>query len=101
VLRGDPGAGVARDALGSVVTARVPAGTGAAGAARTAVAQVRSPGGHSGKQGAMQVHVGGTPAGTTFALPPGVTARAFPERPSGTGNQPTAPAGNSLDSPPR
>lgn len=101
VLRGDPGAGVARDALGAVVTARVPAGTGAAGAARTAVAQVRSPGGHSGKQGAMQVHVGGTPAGTTFALPPGVTARALPERPSGTGNQPTAPAGNSLDSPPR
>lgn len=110
VLQGDPAAGQVRDALGAVVTARVPAGmSGAGGAARApvTVAQVRAPGGHSGKQGAMQVHFGGTPAGTTFEMPPGVTARRFPapaaapaarDAPPAPGNHPAA---NSLDSAPR
>jgi hypothetical protein len=74
--RGDPAKGVPRDAIGAVVTARTPGADGAP--ARTAIAQLRGTGGHSGKQGAMQVHFGGTGLGTVLELPPGVSATMAP-----------------------
>jgi hypothetical protein len=74
VLRGDPAQRVNRDAIGARVTATTPGADGAP--PRVQVARVAGPGGHSGKQRALQVHFGGVTDATTFALPPGVAVQA-------------------------
>lgn len=78
-LRGDPAKGVNRDAIGAVVTATVPGAQGAA--AKVRIAQLRGTGGHSGKQGARQVHFGGPIPGALIELPPGVVRVEVPAPP--------------------
>jgi hypothetical protein len=72
VLTGDPAQKVPRDAIGAIVTAVGPSADGKPGVRR--VAQLAGPGGHSGKQRALQVHFGGATDAWTFELPPGVKA---------------------------
>lgn len=80
ILKGDNGA--CRDAIGTVVEANVddPDST----AIYKRVAQLIGPGGHSGKQRALQVHFGDTGPGTTFTVPTNVTFKAYPARPIGS-----------------
>jgi hypothetical protein len=73
--------GVCRDAIGTVVEADVR--DPSSNAVHQRIAQLIGPGGHSGKQRALQVHFGGTGPGTAFTVPPNVTFKAYPAPPTG------------------